>query len=89
MRLKKNLSQLVESNFTPLSTDKEGLLRGGFGALKIDAINAAKLEANGFCRNPKCTNGECDNPNCSNNCTINYCPPSSKASKSAAFFQGF
>ena len=89
MRLKKNLSQLVESNFTPLSTDKEGLLRGGFGALKIDAIRAAELEVNIDCKNPKCTNGECNNPNCSNECTINYCPPTAKAAKSNEFFQVF
>lgn len=35
MKLKKNLVQLVQSDYTPLQTSAEGLLRGGFGSVSI------------------------------------------------------
>ena len=83
MRLKKNLSQLVESNFTPLSTNEEGLLRGGFGAM---TFSEARIDAGanyGLCFNT----GSC-NDGCKNNCNES-CPPPSESGKSAALFQGF
>lgn len=33
MKLKKNLVQLVETDYAPLQTDKEGRLFGGFGSM--------------------------------------------------------
>ena len=81
MRLKKNLIQLVESDYTPIERNQEGLLRGGFGAMSVIA-NSINLNANvcknksctnGECANPTCTNGECANPSCVNVCTNNGC----------------
>lgn len=80
MRLKKNLTQLVESDYTPLKTNQEGLLRGGFGAMTVVAANSVDVKANGICRNPVCKNGVCENPQCSNNCTINNCATPSPSS---------
>lgn len=73
MRLKKNLIQLVESDYTPLQANQEGLLRGGFGAMAIVTANSVDVKANVICKNPECKNGVCENPQCSNNCTINNC----------------
>ncbi len=67
MRLKKNLIQLVESDYTPLQTNQEGLLLGGFGTMTVVAPNSIDINAN------LCKNGNCPNPICSNQCTINNC----------------
>lgn len=82
MRLKKNLSQMVESDYTPLSTTEEGALLGGFGTIVLHSVGDISGN-NLLCKNPKCTNGECPNPNCTNaecpnptcvnQCTINNC----------------
>lgn len=74
MKLKKNLVQLVQSDYTPLQTSAEGLLRGGFGSVVVGKAIIGDFKAN-ICKNPECRNGECDNPMCSNQCTINYCGP--------------
>lgn len=74
MKVKRNLVQLVQSDYTPLQTSAEGLLRGGFGSIAVGKAIIGDINAN-ICRNPKCTNGECTNPECSNQCTINYCGP--------------
>lgn len=74
MKVKRNLVQLVQSDYTPLQTSAEGLLRGGFGSIAVSKAIFGDINAN-ICRNPKCTNGECTNPECSNQCTINYCGP--------------
>lgn len=74
MKLKKNLVQLVQSDYTPLQTSAEGLLRGGFGSVSI-GVGFGDITLNACRRNPKCKNGECTNPECSNQCTINYCGP--------------
>lgn len=73
MKLKKNLVQLVQSDYTPLQTSAEGLLRGGFGSVTI-GVGFGDITLNA-CRNRECKNGECANPECSNQCTINYCGP--------------
>lgn len=86
MKLKRNLVQLVQSDYTPLQTSAEGLLRGGFGSVTIGSALSAEININ-ICKNPKCANGECTNPDCSNQCTINYCSPttpSASPSPSAA-----
>ena len=74
MKVKRNLVQLVQSDYTPLQTSAEGLLRGGFGLIAVGKAVIGDINAN-ICRNPKCKNGECTNPECSNQCTINYCGP--------------
>lgn len=81
MKIKRNLVQLVQSDYTPLQTSAEGLLRGGFGSVTIGSALSSKINAN-ICKNPNCTN-----PDCSNQCTINYCSPttpSASPSPSAA-----
>lgn len=75
MKLKKNLVQLVQSDYTPLQTSAEGLLRGGFGSVAIGRAAIGDITVNACRRNPHCKNGECANPECSNQCTINYCGP--------------
>lgn len=88
MRLKKNLIQLVESDYTPIERNQEGLLRGGFGAMSVIA-NSTNLNVN-FCKNPTCTNGECENPSCVNVCTNNGCQvPSPSPSASPVPTQSF
>ena len=88
MRLKKNLIQLVESDYTPIERNQEGLLRGGFGAMSVIA-NSINLNAN-ICKNPTCTNGECANPSCANICTNNACQaPSPSPSASPVPTQSF
>lgn len=74
MKLKKNLVQLVQSDYTPLQTSAEGLLRGGFGSVAIGRAAFGDITLNA-CKNRECKNGECDNPMCSNQCTINSCGP--------------
>lgn len=74
MKLKKNLVQLVQSDYSPLQTSAEGLLRGGFGSVVVGIATTSSLDVN-ICKNPTCKNGECANPQCSNQCTINYCSP--------------
>lgn len=74
MRIKRNLVQLVQSDYTPLQTSAEGLLRGGFGSVVVGRANAFDFTLN-TCKNRECKNGECANPECSNQCTINYCGP--------------
>ena len=88
MRLKKNLIQLVESDYTPIERNQEGLLRGGFGAMSVIA-NSINLNAN-VCKNKSCTNGECANPSCVNVCTNNGCyVPSPSPSASPVPTQSF
>ena len=91
MRIKKNLIQLVESNYTPLQTNQEGLLRGGFGAMTA-VVNSLNIHAN-IIKNPTCKNGEYPNPECTITCTvINYCPstsPSPSPSPSPAMVGSF
>ena len=56
MKVKRNLVQLVQSDYTPLQTSAEGLLRGGFGSIAVGKAIIGDINAN-ICRNPKCTNG--------------------------------
>lgn len=58
MRLKKDLVQLVQSNYVPLHEEYEGRLRGGFGLIAVE--NAAQgVKFNIVCKNPECKNN-CD-----------------------------
>lgn len=67
MKLKKDLSELVNSDYEPLTEDQEGMLKGGFGTITVTVPETLdELTVNAYCpRNPKCTN---------DSCTINYCP---------------
>jgi hypothetical protein len=64
MRLKKDLTQLVQSDYVPLSTTQEGFLRGGFGSLPQISAKGIK-GSNILCKNPQCKNDGCS---VSNNC---------------------
>lgn len=88
MKVKRNLVQLVQSDYTPLQTSAEGLLRGGFGSIAVGKAIIGDINAN-ICRNPKCTNGECTNPECSNQCTINYCGPTNNTNNTNNWPQCF
>ncbi len=102
MRLKKNLAQMVESDYVPLTTTQEGNLQGGFGSISLSS--AGDISGNNVvctnptcrnknCVNPSCTNGECPNPICVNECTINNCdgvkPSPTPTSSSANLLIGF
>lgn len=85
MKLKKSLVQLVESDYTPLKTDKEGKLRGGFGSVTVSTLGEDSTDTNKVCNscniNIFCGNRRCSNPNCSNdNCKDADCKPVPTAS---------
>ncbi len=75
---KKGLLTDCEQLLSPMSSDKEGRLRGGFagiapastilspngGCTNIDCLNKD-------CRNDKCGNGECINEGCLNKACFN------------------
>lgn len=65
MKLKKDLVQLVHSDYVPLRTDQEGQLRGGFGSVDV-YIQAESLTINV--------------PNCSCNKVCNTCTPTTSPS---------
>jgi hypothetical protein len=65
MKLKQDLTQMVQSDYVPLSTTSEGALRGGFGS--VPTANFLEISNNNaFCKNPKCSNETCANPTCAN-----------------------
>lgn len=67
MKLKKDLKDLVESDYTQLTTTEEGKLTGGFGTIKVEipdtidgiTINFVKCNANPACQNDRCTINQC------------------------------
>lgn len=70
MRLKKDLVQLVKTDYVPLQTDKEGLLRGGFGAVMMaELVVEGKGSNNKFC--VKINVGKCS---VTNNCNCPVVP---------------
>ena len=81
---KKGLLSDCEHLLTPLTTDQEGNLRGGFG----DFGGIATCALNGRCTNDPCTNlnckndpcgnGECSNGGCSNTDCYNLTKPGQK-----------
>ena len=85
MRLKRSLVQLIESDYTPLKTDKEGKLRGGFGSVASISSSTDNADTNKICNictpNVFCSNRKCSNPYCSNdNCKDANCKPVPTAS---------
>lgn len=70
---KKGLLSDCEQMLCPMSADKEGYLRGGFGGISVASVNAINDStcinlkcANSGCTNNKCGNGECTNRDCLN-----------------------
>ncbi len=57
-----------EQMLTPMSSDKEGHLLGGFGGIVSAApLSAPNIEcANQYCVNAGCKNRTCENGNCAN-----------------------
>ena len=70
-KIKKEMSSLVRSNFTPLVETKEGLLLGGFGEVFQSASIGLRTANNCSCdgNNCNCANGGCEVTG--NNCTCN------------------
>ena len=67
---KKGLLSDCEHLLTPLTTDQEGNLRGGFG----DFGGISTCGANRDCKNRGCKNYLCNNVSCNNNvCTNAEC----------------
>ena len=81
---KKGLLSDCEHLLTPLTTDQEGNLRGGFGDVSGIATNAINVNCknhrciNANCTNSPCANGECSNGNCSNTECYNLTKPGQK-----------
>ena len=67
MKLKRNLSQLVQTDYTPLVQTKEGQLRGGFGAIDT-GIEMTSKRFNIICKNDNCG---CTKPSTNPTNTIN------------------
>lgn len=67
----KGLLSNCEQLFTPMSSDEEGLLRGGFGGISVLSDNGA---TNMGCINSPCTNVSCKNNICGNgDCRNSFC----------------
>lgn len=66
---KKGLLSDCEQLFTPISSDKEGNLRGGFGSFSVASTTGSP---NGMCKNVPCSNYECKNLVCGNGECKNY-----------------
>lgn len=70
---RKGLLSDCEQLFTPMSSDKEGHLRGGFGSISVASVKAANHSCindpctNANCSNYTCGNGDCSNVVCDNN----------------------
>lgn len=81
---KKGLLSDCEHLLTPLTTDQEGNLRGGFGNVSGIATNAINVNCknhpciNANCTNSPCANGECSNGSCSNTECYNLTKPGQK-----------
>ena len=81
---KKGLLSDCEHLLTPLTTDQEGNLRGGFGDVSGIATNAINVNCtnhpciNANCTNSPCAHGECSNGNCSNTECYNLTKPGQK-----------
>lgn len=81
---KKGLLSDCEHLLTPLTTDQEENLRGGFGDVSGIATNAINVNCknhpciNANCTNSPCANGECSNGSCSNTECYNLTKPGQK-----------
>ena len=85
LKLKGLLSD-CELLLTPLTSDQEGHLRGGFGSISVAAITTTNSICNNSsaCKNDSCNNSSCNNTSCGNTdctngiCTNDFCIESTK-----------
>lgn len=77
----KGLLSGCEQMFTPMSSDKEGKLRGGFGGFSVASNSSVNVYCvNEQCVNVGCSNGECYNGECGNDgCHNSHCYVLTKA----------
>lgn len=71
MKLNKQISELVQTDFVPVEETKEGLLRGGFG--EVESADSAELVVN---------NCDCKGNNCV--CYGNDCGPATTTTTSTS-----
>lgn len=64
---RKGLLPGCEQLFTPMSSDSEGHLRGGFLGISVTSYSAI----NAFCANAPCNNRGCGNIECTNIACVN------------------
>ena len=62
MKLEKNLSDIVRSDFSVLTEDEQGMLRGGFGTIIPSGVSDPMVQNNCACSDNNCS--------CSNNCSV-------------------
>lgn len=77
MKREKLLSEIVHSNYTELSRDAQGHLKGGFGSVQVIHLTGVNAQNNCKCNGNNCNcpteetgvynNCECNGNNC--NCT--------------------
>lgn len=68
MKREKLLSEMVRSNYTELSHDAQGHLKGGFGSVHVAQLAEANAQNNCSCNGNNC---DCPNSHCPgvyNNC---------------------
>lgn len=71
MRIKKNLTRLMEADYVPLQTSQEGHLKGGYGSIWGALLGGGNIHVNAYC--PTHT---------TNQCTMNSCGPSASPTSS-------
>ena len=55
MKLNKQISELVQTNFVPVEEANEGLLRGGFGEILSAGVGQSEPAFNLVCPNGNCS----------------------------------
>ena len=50
MKLNKQISELVQTNFVPVEEANEGLLRGGFGEISMEEVDLSGRSINFVCK---------------------------------------
>lgn len=73
LKLKGLLSD-CELLLTPLTSDQEGHLRGGFGSISVAATTGGSNDTcsnTASCKNESCKNGTCGNTSCTNDACSN------------------
>ena len=54
MKLNKQISELVQTNFVPVEEANEGLLRGGFGEISMEEVDLSGRSINFVCKDENC-----------------------------------
>lgn len=75
MKREKLLSEIVQSNYTELSRDAQGLLKGGFGSVSVSQMLDDFVQNNCACNsnNCNCSNRGCQGVNNNCACAGNNC----------------